>query len=113
VTQARFDDLWKVDEPIALIKIDVEGAEMAALHGMSGCLARDEPDVILEVTDQYLRALGSSAESLVRFLADLGYSMYQIGANSLARIDRPADLTRCPPQFNALFTKKQASAWTF
>ena len=105
VVQARFDDLWDPSRPVALIKIDVEGAELAALEGMAGCLDRDSPDLIVEVTDEYLRALGASAASLVTFLADKGYAMYRIDHNALVPVDA-AHLNQCPSQFNALFTKR-------
>jgi hypothetical protein len=105
-------------QPVAaasfVLTIDVEGAEMAALQGMARSLARHSPALVVEVTDQYLRSLGASAEALATFLNGLGYSMYQIGARSLARIDGAGELSRCPSQFNALFTKKpQVGAWTF
>jgi FkbM family methyltransferase len=105
VVQARLDDLWDSAQPIALIKIDVEGAEMAALEGMSECLYRHSPDLIVEVTDGYLRALGSSAALLAQFLTDRGYSMYWIDHDRLVPIPGLADLAGCPTQFNALFTK--------
>ncbi|MCU1384017.1 MAG: FkbM family methyltransferase [Acidobacteria bacterium] len=105
VMRARLDDLWDADQPIALIKIDVEGAEMAALEGMAGCLTRHSPDVIVEVTDEYLRALGASAAALVGFLTGQGYSMYRIDHDRLAPV-AAAGLGDCPSQFNAFFTKR-------
>jgi len=88
-----------------LVKIDVEGAELAALEGMAGCLDRDSPDLIVEVTDEYLRAMGASAAALVTFLAGKGYAMYRIDHNALVPVDA-AHLHQCPSQFNALFTKR-------
>ena len=105
VAQARFDDLWDASRPVALVKIDVEGAELAALEGMAGCLDRDSPDLIVEVTDDYLRAMDASAVSLVTFLADKGYAMYRIDHHALVPVDA-AHLDQCPSQFNALFTKR-------
>jgi FkbM family methyltransferase len=105
VVQARLDDLWDAGRPIALIKIDVEGGEMAAIEGMTECLSRHSPDLIVEVTDEYLRALGASAGSLVSFLADRGYKMYRIDHDGLVPIAGTAHLDGCPSQFNALFTK--------
>jgi FkbM family methyltransferase len=110
VAQARLDDLWDARQPIALIKIDVEGAELAALEGMAECLSRHSPDLIVEMTDEYLRALGASAASLLAFLAEKGYSMYRIDHHALVPIPGPADLARCPSQFNALFTKRPHTA---
>lgn len=106
VTQARFDDLRDPDRRIALIKMDVEGAEMAALEGMSGCLSRDSPDLIVEVTDEYLKGMGASAAALVAFLTGHGYSMYRIDHAGLVRLGGADALSKSPGQFNALFTKR-------
>jgi len=112
VRQVRFDDLWRVDDPVALVKIDVEGAEMAAIRGMSGTLRRWLPDIVVEVTDAYLQALGSSAAELMAFLTGIGYKMHRIATAGLERLNDPSELGRCPPQFNALFTTRIAeSTW--
>ncbi len=109
VMRARFDDLWNPSERVSLIKIDVEGAEMAVIRGMSECLKRDAPHVILEVTDDYLRVMGTSAESLVTHLLGFGYSMYRITNGPLVPISRASHLREAPPQFNAIFTKADVS----
>jgi FkbM family methyltransferase len=106
VIQARFDDVWEPEAPVALIKMDIEGAEMAALEGMARCLSRFSPDLIVEVTDGYLRALGASAAALVGFLIERGYSMYRIDHDRLVPVTSAAALEGSPPQFNALFTKR-------
>lgn len=103
VRQARFDDIWDQAARVALVKIDVEGAELQVLEGMTACLARDRPDVILEVTDEYLRGLGASAVTLLSFVTRHGYRMYQILEDGhLVPVGREADLATCPSQFNAL-----------
>jgi len=109
VMRARFDDIWNRSDRVALVKIDVEGAEMAAIGGMTECLKRDAPHIILEVTDGYLRAMGSSADALVAHLIGFGYSVYRISHGPLVPIRHADDLKGCPPQFNALFTKAQVA----
>lgn len=56
-----------------MVKIDVEGAEMLALRGMSELLARDEVAVLVEIGDQRLRQAGSSAIELFEFMRGLGF----------------------------------------
>jgi FkbM family methyltransferase len=103
VRTARFDDLG-LDGPARVIKIDVEGAELLALHGMAETLRRDHPDLIVEVTDSFLRTMGHSAVALGEFLLGLGYRMYVIDHPGLVPVDpNRADL---PGQFNALFTTR-------
>lgn len=47
-----------IDEPVALLKIDVEGHEMAVLEGATGLIARSRPALVLEAnTAQHESAL--------------------------------------------------------
>lgn len=48
VETARLDDVVPPDRPIALVKIDVEGAELQVLRGGLGTLKRCRPFVIFE-----------------------------------------------------------------
>lgn len=103
VHQVRFDDLWKEPRPVTFVKIDVEGAELRVLEGMKDTLRRDRPAIILEVTDEYLKVMGDSAESLYNFLRTIGYHVYEIRDDGpLGVIKTAADLKACPGQFNAL-----------
>jgi len=69
-----FGDLQQVK----LIKIDVEGAEMMALRGMKQLLERTHPYVILELTDKFLRDLGSCAEELLIYMENAGYTAHPV-----------------------------------
>lgn len=65
--------------PVALIKIDVEGAEHEALSGgISSIREHLAPLVMIEFTEQNLRRRGSTTEALARQLRDLGYSLFEI-----------------------------------
>jgi len=111
VHQVRFDDIWDPSRRVSLVKIDVEGAELRVLQGMADCLTRDRPDIIVEVTDQFLRALGASASDLLGFLTACGYRMYQIpDEGPLAEITTSAALAQAGFQFNALCSTK-AIGW--
>jgi FkbM family methyltransferase len=102
IDQVRFDDLTAGLPAVRLIKIDVEGAELNVLQGMSACLRRDRPDLIVEFTDAFLRALGGSAEALHAFLCGHGYAVSLIREDgALEPIPDATHLARCPGQFNA------------
>jgi hypothetical protein len=63
-------------------------------------IERDHPHLVIEFTDQYLRAFGHSAEALANWLFDRQYAIYRITENGLVRLAQgrvPADT-----QFNAL-----------
>jgi FkbM family methyltransferase len=68
---------------VRLVKIDVEGAESLVLHGMQALLRRDHPDLIVEITDHFLREMGSSSESLREDLAELGYRLFTVEEDAL------------------------------
>jgi FkbM family methyltransferase len=104
VRAGRLDDLLGGVRAVSLVKIDVEGAEYRVLEGMAGRLDRDRPDLIVEITDEFLGAQGHSAGLLRDRLLGLGYAMYAIGHDGLVPV--AADPGRLPAQFNALFTAR-------
>jgi FkbM family methyltransferase len=104
VPTARLDDLLPVGERVTLAKIDVEGAEYAVLQGMQTCLERDQPDLIVEVTESYLGSLGESSAMLRQFLYGRGYRMYVIDNDALVPL-KPDDPNPAE-QYNALFTRR-------
>lgn len=56
-----------------LIKVDVEGFELAVLRGAQGILRLERPLLFLEVHPRRLGALGSSATAVATLLASCGY----------------------------------------
>jgi FkbM family methyltransferase len=70
-------DSWAEERRLSrldLVKVDVEGAEMAVLQGMEGSLARLRPRlIVVEVVPDHLRRAGSSPEALAAFFEGLGY----------------------------------------
>ena len=68
-----------------LVKIDVEGYELAVLRGARAILGRHRPLVFLELHPQRLRELGGSVEEVGRLLADLGYDFHALNGSPLAR----------------------------
>jgi FkbM family methyltransferase len=62
-------------DAVAVLKIDIEGAELMALRGMRQLLARpDAPVVICEISEWSLAQFGHSSAELIAFMASCGYS---------------------------------------
>jgi FkbM family methyltransferase len=79
--------------PVALIKIDVQGAELRVLDGAEAILRRDRPALFIEVDPAALAAFGASAEALFERLNGLGFAPHLLtksGPTALAPHDVPA-----------------------
>jgi FkbM family methyltransferase len=64
---------------VDLVKLDIEGAEYAALDGMKKLFARGErPDVVFECNGAMLPLYGGSTEGLRARLERLGYELFLI-----------------------------------
>lgn len=99
VPAVRLDDVVALDRPINFVKIDVEGAELMVLEGMSGIIERDHPYLVIEFTDSYLQSFGASTKMLAQRLWDAGYGLFCISEEGLTPIRMvDGDL---PFQFNA------------
>ena len=61
-----------------LVKIDIDGAEMSALRGMSRILKETRPDLLLEVHPAMLPGFGSSASEVCQFLRKFDYHFFLI-----------------------------------
>ena len=59
-----------------LIKLDIEGAEEHALRGAQKHLVNGVPFIVCELNLPALRGLGSSQESLRKFMREWGYSTF-------------------------------------
>ena len=95
VSTAPLDELREKLPPVRLVKLDVEGAEWRVLQGARELLARDRPDLLLELTDAFLRELGGSAEQVCQLLTRLGYSLYRIGAHARLQPIHQTPLEQC------------------
>jgi FkbM family methyltransferase len=87
----RLDDLIAEDAParIDFIKLDVEGAELKAIHGAAGTLRRYRPVLLFEVSAASLRPQGASREGLVAFLRSLDYLLYVFDDSGLPAVAEP------------------------
>jgi FkbM family methyltransferase len=75
-----------------LVKIDVEGHELAVLHGMAGTLAALKPTLMVEVRESNLRQSGHRREEIYDFLGQQGYKPFRVKPDvSLEPILTPVD----------------------
>jgi len=76
-------DAWLAErqdiEHIDLIKIDIEGAELACLHGARGCLEHFRPILIVEIQDFTATRAGYRAADILEFLSSVDYDFHRIG----------------------------------
>lgn len=78
----RIDD-WAAAQGVAkvdLIKLDIEGAEVAALRGAEQTLRRDKPALLIEVAPDALAKQGASRAALLDLLKSLDYELYTFDA---------------------------------
>lgn len=62
-----------------VVKLDVEGAELAVLRGGVQFLRRTRPIILMEFQPKSLAAQGASTEDVLRFLRNLDYEIGTIG----------------------------------
>jgi len=67
----------KFPSGIALIKMDIEGAEFTAMQGMKKTLARG-PALLFEVNNHSLSNSNTTPEQIQSYLKEYGYSFYSI-----------------------------------
>lgn len=67
-------------EQVDLLKIDVEGAELAVLQGSRVLLSgRHRPFIIVEFNEQAQQGFGSSCTELAGLLQEMDYLLYRVG----------------------------------
>lgn len=64
------------NQPVKLIKIDVEGFELRVLRGLQQTLQTWFPIVSTEVAEAWLNRAGTSRQELTQFMRHLGYLPY-------------------------------------
>jgi FkbM family methyltransferase len=86
------DDLLPEVQP-AVVKVDVEGADLRALIGMRQMIERAHPRlIVVEAEDEQLRRFHDSVHDLTSYMQSLGYSPVSVAEpyhpNSLAFVHR-------------------------
>jgi FkbM family methyltransferase len=72
---------------VDLVKVDIEGFEIAAIEGMAPLLAMpDAPAVVYECNAHTLRMFDATPEQLVGALTELGYDSYLVGERELTPV---------------------------
>ena len=78
-----------------LIKIDVEGAEWAAVQGILPILdsTRSDLEIIMEVDPKYMRQPGNQPADLLTVMSDRGFYAYGLDADysALSYLSQPTD----------------------
>jgi FkbM family methyltransferase len=76
----------------ALVKIDVQGAEMLVLRGASGILKAAAPALFIELHEAGLNRFETSVSAILDHLADLGYQAYWLMRTGSHREASQADI---------------------
>ncbi len=100
-------ELLKLDEKIAVVKIDVEGAELMVIEGIKEILDRDRPYIIIEILPVYeignIDRLGRQ-QKLLKIIQGLRYLIFKIlkkptddfdAIEEIADIGIHSDITHC------------------
>jgi FkbM family methyltransferase len=97
VPAVALDDAVPAGAKVALIKIDVQGAELRVLAGASAILARDRPALFVEIDPAGLARFGAGVDALLESLAARGYAPHVLaraGPRPCPRAEVDAILSR-------------------
>jgi len=96
-----------------LIKLDIEGSELAALMG-GGQLIKPEkcPFVVCEMNPYCMQQFGYSIKDIRKFMHDRGYDLFLLRADGSipAWVTRRTEITNDKKNLNVLFSTPQAVA---
>ncbi|MDA1330689.1 MAG: FkbM family methyltransferase [Chloroflexi bacterium] len=68
----------KIVTQVNVIKVDIEGNELAFLHGAKRSLAKFAPVIIMEFKERLLRRAGVNREEVADFLRESGYLIFSV-----------------------------------
>ncbi len=101
------DDYFKPGARVDLIKADIQGYELYALHGAQRVLT-DNPSIklLLEFWPHGLREAGSSARSLLSFLEGHAFEVYRVGSDLLQQHGYAETMDNDPTIYHNLFARR-------
>lgn len=73
------DEVLPAGQRVDVMKVDVEGAELAVLQGAESTIQREKPAIIFEANAETCEAAGYSVEVLLGWLSERGYALEVIG----------------------------------
>ena len=72
-----------------VMKMDIEGAEMLALRGMSNLFSTGKPrGVMIEISETLLKQFDTQPEEILSFFEDLGYEWYSTSRKGFTKFCR-------------------------
>lgn len=73
----KLDDVLADLPHIDLVKMDIEGAELLALHGMKSIIIKHKPDIVMEINKDCLSGVsGVSVATLANHMKLIGYEAF-------------------------------------
>jgi FkbM family methyltransferase len=76
VKTATFDSIWELNRQIDLIKIDVEGVEIAVIQGMFASVSRSLPTIVCEIDSN------TDFRGIAPKLTGMGYRCFKIESDN-------------------------------
>jgi len=78
VKTMTLDEIIPYDQRVDIVKVDVQGSELAALKGMQRIIRRWSPTILLELWPYGLKEAGDNPRELPTMLVNLGYDLYKL-----------------------------------
>lgn len=85
-------------EGLRLLKVDVEGSEVAVLTGARAVIARERPVLLVEASPVTLAPFGAGPDDIRRGLTDLGYEVFKWERRQLEALELEGDTYAPPPR---------------
>jgi len=93
---------------VDVLKIDIEGSELAALKGMQRLLERDKPDIIIESNALTCGYHNYSYRELLSFLSESGYRIFRIQSGWLTPwMERDVQEVICADYYSTIKTNEE------